>query len=271
MTNSEKSSTEHSRVPVLIKPREEAVVDGRSVTFAWKPVEGARSYTVQVATEPSFEDVVHEKPVGSHTQLEVRDVFPTDEATYFWRVLSRDKDGTVHGADNIESFISGTSTDLAKGVESPDQSEDVGPMGQLARAARAEAGREITSDPKYVSEEIKLGVEHEGIEASQIIGFVLAVGVALALSIVAVIHYFDVTADTVQYESAGVSGYPELRENRFQAMQKLSEYGAVEGEADRFRIPIERAMELMADDAHQNSGSQSYSDELDLMPREQQR
>lgn len=270
MTKSEKSSAEHSRVPVLIQPREEAVVDGGSVTFAWKPVEGVRSYTLQIAEEPSFKDIFHERQAGKHTSIEVKDIFPTDEATYFWRVLSRDRDGSTHGADNIESFISGTSKDLARGVKSPDQSEDIGPMGELARAARAEAGREITNDPKYLSEEIKLGVEHEGVEAGQIIGFVLAVVVALALSIVALIQYFGITAETVRYESAGLSGYPELRESRLQATQKLSEYGAVEGEADRFRIPIDRAMELLANEAHQNSGSQSYSDELNLMPREQQ-
>lgn len=270
MTKSEKSSTEHSKVPVLIAPREEAVVDGSNVSFAWKPVEDARTYTVQVATEPSFENIVHEEQAGSHTSIEVKGVFPADEGTYFWRVLARDRDGSVHGSDNIESFISGTSTDLAKGLESPDQEEDIGPVGQLARAARAEAGREVSDDPKYVSEEIELGVEHEGIEAGQIIGFVLAVAVALALSIFALIQYLDITAEIVRYESAGLSGYPELREGRLQARQKLSGYDVVEGEPDRYRIPIEHAMDLMANEAHQTTGDESYSDELNLMPREEQ-
>ena len=268
MTNHEKSSSDHSKVPVLIAPREEAVVDGRNVTFSWEPVEGARTYTVQVAAEPSFKSLIHEKQAGSHTSIVVKDVFPADEATLFWRVLSRDRDGSVHGADNIESFISATPTDVEKHVASPDQTEDIGPMGQLARAARAEAGREISDDPKYVSEEIKLGVEHEGIEAGQIIGFVMAVIAAIALSIVALIQYFGITAETVRYEAVGLSGYPELRESRLDAQRKLSDYGAVEGEPDRFRIPIDRAMELMANEAYTRSGEGTYSSELDLMPRE---
>ncbi len=267
MTNSRESSAK-SKVPVLIEPTEEAVVDGSRVAFAWEPLDGARSYTVQVAAEPSFKDIVHEEQAGKHTSIEVRNVFPTDEATYFWRVLSRDADGSIHGADNIESFISGTSADSAQGMKSPDQSEDVGPLGQLTRAARAEAGREISQDPRFISEEIKLGVEHEGVQASQIIGFVLAVAVALALSIVVLIQYFAITAGTVRFESAGLSGYPELQETRLQAIQKLSQYGAVEGASDRYRIPIDRAMELEANEAYENSGTQSYSDELDLMPRE---
>lgn len=266
MADSDKHPTEHSRVPVLVAPREEAVVDGRRVTFTWKPVDGARSYTVQVSAEPTFNEIVHEEQAGSHTSIEVKNAFPTDEATYFWRVLSRDKDGRIHGGDNIESFISGTSTDVAKGVKSPDQSEDLGPVGELTRAARAEAGREITQDPKYISEEIKLGVEHEGIASGQIIGLALATAVALVLSIFALIQYFDITADSVRYESAGLSGYPELRESRFEAMRKLSQYGVVEGEANRYRIPIDHAMEIMANEAYQ-AADRSYSDELDLMPR----
>lgn len=268
MTDPDTQSSEYSRVPVLIAPRGEAVVDGRRVTFTWKPVEGARTYTVQIAAEPSFKEVIHEVVAGSHTSIEVKDAFPADEATYFWRVLSRGRDGSLHGGDNIESFISGTSTDFANRIKSPDQSEDLGPVGELARAARAQAGRELSSDPKYISEEIKLGVEHEGVEAGQIIGLVLATGVALALSIFAIIQFFDITADAVRYETAGLSGYPELRESRFESTRLLSQYGAVDGSDDRYRIPIDRAMELMANEAHQDAANRTYSDELDLTPRE---
>lgn len=268
MTDPDTQPTQYSRVPVLVAPREEAVVDGQDVTFTWEPVKEARTYTVQVAADSSFKDVVHEEVAGSHTSIKVKDAFPADESTYFWRVLSRDKDGRTHGGDNIESFISGTPTDLATYARSPDQREDFGPVGELARAARAEAGREITQDPKYVSQEIKLGVEHEGVEAGQIIGFALATAVALVLSIFALFQYFDVTAESVRFEMAGMSGYPELRESRFEATRKLSQYGAVENEADRFRIPIDRAMELMANEAHQDTTGSTYSRELDLVPRD---
>lgn len=268
MTNSDKPSAEYSRVPVLVAPRAQSLVDGSRVTFTWQPVESAKTYTLQIASEPTFQDVVHEEVAGSHTSIDVVDAVSNDEATYFWRVLSRDQDGSIHGTDNIESFISGEPSDARRIMRSPDQTEDLGPVGELARAARAQAGREVTQDPKYISEEIKLGVAHEGIEAGQIIGFFMATAVALILGILALIQFFDITADTVRYEMAGLSGYPELRESQFEAVRRLSEYGAVEGAPDRFRIPINRAMELMANEAYQDAGDAAYSDELELIPRD---
>ena len=268
MRNTDKPSDEYSRVPVLVSPREQALVDGRRVTFTWQPVEGAKTYTLQIASDPTFSELIHDEVAGSHTSIDVVDAVPNDEATYFWRVLSRDPDGSVHGTDNIESFIGGEPSEATRSVRTPDQTEDYGPVGELARAARAQAGREVTQDPKYISEEIKLGVAHEGIEAGQIIGFFMATAVALVLGILALIQFFDITTDTVRYEMAGLSGYPELRESQLESIRLLSEYGAVEGTPDRYRIPIDRAMELMANEAYQNAGDEAYSDELELTPRD---
>ena len=268
MRNSDNPSVEYSRVPVLVAPREQALVDGSRLTFTWQPVEDVKTYTLQIAADPSFKELIREEVAGSHTSIELADAVPNDEATYFWRVLSRDQDGSIHGTDNIESFISGEPSDVNRRMRSPDQTEDFGPVGELARAARAQAGREVTQDPKYISEEIKLGVAHEGIEAGQIIGFFLATAVVLVLGILALIQFFDITADTVRFEMAGLSGYPELRESRLESVRRLSEYGAVEGAPDRYRIPIDRAMELMANEAYQNADDAAYSDELELIPRD---
>lgn len=268
MTNPESSPTEHSKVPVLIAPREEAVVDGAEVTFTWKPAPGAKTYTVQIAADSAFRNIIHEEQAGSHTSIVVKDAAPTDQGTYFWRVLTRDAEGKVRGHDNIESFLSVESEVFARRMKSPDQVEEYGPVGQLARAARAEAAREITQDPRYLSEEIKLGVEHEGVESGQIIGLVLAVAVALVFSIFGLVKYFNITAEEVRYEVAGLSGYPELRENRLQASQRLTQYGAAEGEENRYRIPIDRAIELMANEAYQNPAGETYSRELELLPRD---
>lgn len=268
MAKNQNHPAEHSKVPVLIAPREEAVIDGRKVTFSWKPAEEAVEYRLQIASDTSFDDLVYDEAVGRKTQVVVEGVTPIDEDTYFWRVLAEEEDGSVHGADNIESFISGTASDEARHMASPDQEEALGPVAQLARAAKAEAAAEITHAPKYVEEEAELGVEHEGVEAGEILGLTLAVAVALAFSIVALFQYVDITAQAARYEVAGVSGYPDLRENRFKATQKLSQYGAVEGAEDRYTIPIDRAIELMANEAYQTQEERRYSDELILLPQE---
>lgn len=268
MTKRANEPTEHSRIPTLIEPREEDVVDGRRVAFSWKPVSSAEDYRVQVAVDQSFEELIVDEPAGLQTRLVLEDAFPTDAKTYFWRVISRDQDGLIHGEDNIESFISGTTTDQAEQFKKPDQDEEYGPVEGLVRGAAVEVAAEVTGDAKYSDQEEDLGVEHEGVEAAQILGLTLAIAVALGLSIFALFQYFNLTAQSARFEAAGMSGYPTLRENNFEAMEKLSGFAAAEGEADRYRIPIDHAIELMANEAYLNDDGTAYSEELSLLPQD---
>jgi len=268
MTKEANEATEHSRVPTLVEPREEDVIDGRRAAFSWKPASGAADYRVQVAADRSFEELIVDEPTGLRTRLMLKDVFPTDEKTYFWRVIARDLDGVLHGEDNIESFISGTATDQAEHFKAPDQDEQYGPLAGLFKGAAVEVAAEVTGHEKYAEEEEDLGVEHEGVEAAQILGLTLAIAMALALSIFALFQYFNITAKSARFEAAGMSGYPTLRENNFEALQKLSGFAAVEGEADRYRIPIDHAIELMANEAYLNEDGAAYSAELSLLPHE---
>ena len=268
MTKKANEATEHSRVPTLVGPREEDVIDGRRVAFSWMPAGDAVDYRVQVAADQSFEELIVDEPTGRRTNLTLEDAFPTDEKTYFWRVIARDQHGVLHGEDNIESFISGTATDQASHYKAPDQDEKYGPVEGLFKGAAVEVAAEVTGDEKYAEEEEDLGVEHEGVEAAQILGLTLAIAMALALSIVALFQYFNITAQSARFEAAGMSGYPTLRENNFDALQKLSGFAAVEGEADRYRIPIDHAIELMANEAYLNENGAAYSTELSLLPEE---
>lgn len=268
MTKKAKEATEHSRVPTLVGPREEDVIDGKRVAFSWMPAGDAVDYRVQVAADQSFEELIVDEPTGRRTNLTLEDAFPTDEKTYFWRVIARDQNGALHGEDNIESFISGTATDQASHFKAPDQDEEYGPVEGLFKGAAVEVAAEVTGDEKYTEEEEDLGVEHEGIEAAQILGLTLAIAMALALAIFALFQYFNITAQSARFEAAGISGYPALRENNFEALQKLSGFAAVEGEEDRYRIPIDHAIELMANEAYLNQDGAAYSTELSLLPEE---
>lgn len=256
---------EVSKVPVLVAPRAQSVVNGDRVTFLWKPVRTALQYRLQVARHASFGEVLYDSGALNRTEYTLRDTIPTDADTYYWRVLVEDEDGAVHGDDNIESFVSATAEAAGRGIEQPDQDENFGPVGRLFRGATAEAAAEVTRSPRWVREEDELGVEHEGIESGQILGFVLAVAVALGLSVFTLFQYADITAQAALVEATARSGYPELREHRLHAMQRLTQYEVVDAQQGRYRIPIERAMELMVSDERQEM---NYSSELELRERD---
>lgn len=252
---------EVSRVPVLVAPREQAVVYGGRVTFMWKPLKNVRRYRLQVAAQASFDDVIYDAGELHQAEIVVRDELPVDGNTYYWRVLVEDEDGVVHGDDNIESFVSTSSDVEGRHLAQPDQDEEFGPVGRLVRGATAEAAVEVSSAPKWVREEDELGVEHEGIEAGQILGFVLAMAVALGLAVFTLFEMVDFTAQAARVEASQRSGFPELNEHRLHDTQRLTQYEVIDADQARFRIPIERAMELIVND-DQSDGA--YSSELEL-------
>lgn len=250
-----------SRVPVLVAPRAQAVLDGARVSFIWKPVRYASGYRLQVARQPSFEELVYESDELNRTEYTLRNELPIDDDTYFWRVLATDEDGVVHGEDNIESFVSSTADAAGRHIAQPDQDEEFGPIGRIFHGAVVEAAAEVSDSPRWAQEEHELGVEHEGVEAGQILGFVLATAVALGLAVFTLFQYVDITAQAVRIEATGRSGYPELLENRLNAIERLTQYDVVEGEEGRYRIPIDRAMELMTGEDRTDA---DYSRELDF-------
>lgn len=249
-------------VPVLVAPREQSVVSADRVTFIWKPLKQASAYRIEIARTSDFEEVLYVSKPLQRTEFTLRDELPADEETYYWRVLVETADGTVHGADNIESFVSASDENAASDIAQPDQDEAIGPLGRMLHGAAAEVAAEVTHAPKWIEEEAELGVEHEGVEAGQILGVVVATAVVLMVAIFVLFQYVDITAETARVEATGRSGYPELRESRLHAVERLTQYGAVEGEAERYRIPIDRAMELMADEQRQAASPSSSEPDL---------
>lgn len=256
-----------SLAPRLVAPREEAVINGKEVTFVWMGNDAITGYTLQVAADRLFEDVVFEKEVGYATSFTVSGRFITDDRTYFWRVFGLDKQGRWHGEEIIESFISGTREDVALHTVSPDRREELGPVAELFRATSVEAAAEVTGAPEYFEQEAQMGVAHEGIEAGQIIAIALAILVSLGIIAVIVMQWTSIVAIEVQRASVGMSGYPELRENKAEAVRLLNQYDVVEGEPGQYRIPIERAIDLMVNEAYGEQG-RTYSSELPLRPNE---
>lgn len=108
---------------------------------------------------------------------------------------------------------------------------------------------DISEGAQWVEGTERPHVEQEGIEAGQILGFVIMIAFLIGLAVVALFQYTDLTAQEVLVEATDQSAYPELEEIRLHATLLLTQYEPLAGTEGRYRIPIARAMELMAREA----------------------
>ena len=245
--------------PVLLSPREEHAVSGEDVVFEWEPVEGAQEYRLQVASDTEFENIILEQSTGTEASLETNEEFPEDQHTFYWRVLVRGEAGWS-GADRIESFLAVTPEQADALLDRPEDTENLGPGAELFKAAGVEAAAEAGADDELKEEELTYGVEGEGVEAGQILGFVGVVVVALILIIVVVFLWTGFTEQRVEEIVVSNSEYPELRETEIMAAEQLSQYDVLSEEEGVYRIPIERSISLIANQPRRPMGS--YSSEL---------
>lgn len=243
--------------PVLAEPKEEALVDGADVTLRWEPVAGAERYLVEVAEDAPFHEVVvQQETEGSSLAL---DPLPTDGDLYYWRVLTGRGGEWSHG-DRIESFVSTTPEQVRAGEdEAPDRSEGYGPAAELFSSAGNEAVAEATGDEGRFARERERGVAHEGVEAGQIMGFAGVVIVALVIIVCVLFFWITSVAQTTQEAQTDAAFYPELRETETRAAQQLRQYELVSERDSTYRIPIDEAMRIVADEAYERNEGRAYS------------
>lgn len=100
---------------------------------------------------------------------------------------------------------------------------------------------------------IAAGVEPEEMDAGGIGGVVLAVTALVVVIVVAVFQMVNLEVQDVRREVAAaatdVSGLAQLR---VAATAKLSQYEPLTATPGKYRIPIDRAMELMANETYRN-------------------
>ncbi|RMH54829.1 MAG: hypothetical protein D6685_14395 [Bacteroidetes bacterium] len=264
MVQHQDTSSQRVSAPVLRWPREEAVVHGAAVHFVWDPLpEAGASYTLQVAADPDFANLVVEQELGEAREVLVRDAFPTDGRTFYWRVLATDAQGNTHGADTVESFISGSEAEAAAHPPLPDVEEELGPVAELVKAAAIEVAADVTDAEAFYEAEAEMGVEHEGIEAKQIMGVALATIAVLIVIIITLFQVTDRAARAAYVEAVNRAQYPELREVEAEAARLLGQYEVVRDEQTTYRIPIDRAIDVVVNEARQETG-RTYSSELQL-------
>lgn len=103
----------------------------------------------------------------------------------------------------------------------------------------------IESDPGYGYLEEGMAVEEdhmgEGALRFTLIGMIL-----LLVIIFATIQWATLEGQVASEENAVYEPSPALREANAAASQKLNQYGVVDPVNGRYRIPIERAMSIMA-------------------------
>jgi hypothetical protein len=93
------------------------------------------------------------------------------------------------------------------------------------------------------------GVEPEGLSAGMVIKVTLATVFIMAIVIVAGFQIAQRAFRESKFTTTEMSGYPLLRTTTEQGRQAISEYGPVTGAEGRYRIPIDRAIDLMVNEA----------------------
>jgi hypothetical protein len=238
--------------PSLVAPADAVPVDGSEVTFVWNPVEGAQTYRLQVASTAQFADPVLETEVGPEAAVTVGNQFPTDGRTLFWRVVAEAEGENAEKSftekSPVESFLSTTAA--AAGLKAP-SSDDEEPVTALARAARREATADTFDFEDQVEKEKERGVAYEGVAASQIMAVSASIIFVVLVAVAILFGWFGQVSQNQQAAAARQQEYQQIRQDELEAEQQLQGYGVVDQEEGGYRIPIDRAMDLIATEASQ--------------------
>lgn len=247
-------SKEEQTSPSLVAPGDAVSVDGSEVTFVWEPVEGAEAYRLQVAPTTRFEDPVIDAEVGAETAVTIGNHLPTDGQTFFWRVLAgSEAEGTEKSS--VESFIATTAEEAEHEAPVPEETES--PVTALARASQPEADEEAFDFADRLKKEKERGVAYEGVAASQILGISASIIVVVLVAVAILFGWFGQVSQTEQVSAVERQQYRQIRQAELEATQQLQQYGVVDEEEGVYRIPIDRAMDLIATEEYQQRQQQS--------------
>ncbi len=123
----------------------------------------------------------------------------------------------------------------------------------------------VGGDSAVSDASIAAGVESENMDAGGIVRVVLSVAALVVVIVIAVFQIVNLEVQDVRLASASAAAEAgTLKDLQLGAIQKLNRYERVAGGDGTFRIPIDRAMELMAIEAYDDSAS-NYSSELVLL------
>jgi len=237
--------------PDLVAPCDATAVDGRQVTFAWKPVDAADRYRLQIAETARFDELILDEAVGNETAVTVGNQLPTDGQTLFWRVIAGAGDDWGNPSA-VESFVAATDEEAEQNLLAE---PDAGPVTGLARAEKREVTRRVFEFEDRFEEEKKRGVAYEGIAANQIMAIAVAILVVILVAVIVLFGWYGQVSQNTRAAMTDTDNYQLLQQVRTEQEGTISQYGVVDEEEGVYRIPIDRAMDVVATEEYQSTQS----------------
>lgn len=248
------STQPSSGAPVLIAPREAAVVDGKNVRFEWDAEGEADGYILQVAESARFDAIVLEEETGTHTAVRVADFFPTNEETFFWRILTIKGEAITTG-DRVESFVAADAETARAYGGLPEKEEGMGPAVELVRSTKEEIPERVVSPEAQFEREREVGVAEEGVAAGQIAGIAVAIIVVITIAVFVLFAWTSV--EQQQARQAAVATQSSVAEQtNTEGRRQISGYEVVDEEEGRYRIPIDRAIDIIVEEHAQEQNGE---------------
>lgn len=106
----------------------------------------------------------------------------------------------------------------------------------------------------YLDETKLLPSDPESINLKQVVLIGVVSSVLLVISFVVLMDYFTLAREQTTQEVVLSVPSASLEELRVAAKEKLTSYALVDSSANRYRIPLDRAMNLMVAEAESETG-----------------
>lgn len=200
--------------PVMVSPQPGDAVNPRAVPFRWEAAERATGYELQIARDEAFTEIIFDVNLSEVLSF-TADVLRTG-VNYYWRIRAHDE-------------------------------RQWGPYS--APQPFLTSGDKVEAIPERTAEEI--GVENEGIQAGAILTFMFVMAIIIGIAVTIVFNLTNLVAQDVYDTAATEMTYPEAREARAGAAAQLNQYEVLDQEQGVYQIPVDRAMELMLNEAYQ--------------------
>lgn len=103
----------------------------------------------------------------------------------------------------------------------------------------------------------EFAIESEKLPAGLLMGIVGAIATIIVMIVGITVSVTGIRFEAARVDAIDHSGYPQLRQTRASAQQKLMHYEVIDAEKGVYRVPIERAIDLIAEDAADMPASSS--------------
>lgn len=112
----------------------------------------------------------------------------------------------------------------------------------------------------------EFSVEEESLDVKLIGGIVFGTAIVIVGLILIGFTITEVTSRQMIAASIAETTYHEIREARAAAAAKLMKYEVIDQANGVYRMPIDRAIDLMVNEQFQDNDEVSYSSEMKLLP-----